>query len=91
MLVMCCYCHEKLATGRYAFLNKQEEVVDNPFCSEHSTQVFHQTKKGLETLHKTGSLAREHFLLQRWSASEEPSEMPKDKQDLFSKGVLYVA
>lgn len=87
---MCCYCHEKLATGRYAFLNRQREVVDNPFCSEHSTVVFNQTKKGLETLHESASLARDHFLLQRWGIGEEPPGMPTTEQELFAKGVLYI-
>jgi len=87
---MCCYCHEKLATGRYAFLNGRGEVVDNPFCSEHSTYVFNQTRKGLEIIHPPASVERDHFLLQRWGAGEEPPDMPKDKQGLLAKGVLYI-
>lgn len=88
-MLRCCYCGN-LATGRYVFLNAGEDVVDNPFCSKHNTEVFRQTKKSLESLHSSSVPARQYLIIERWAATEAPPELPKDKQALFLRGPIYM-
>lgn len=65
-------------------------MVDNAFCSEHNMKVYHQTRRSLERMHKTISTARDHFMIQRWGSDEEPDPLPKNQQELLSKGAVYL-
>lgn len=85
----CCYCGAP-ARGRYAFLNRQEEVVDNMFCGEHSTQVYWQTKKTLEVMHSSSSVSRLYMIINRWGTGEQAPPLPKNKQELLAKGAIYI-
>ena len=89
MLARCCYCGE-IATGRYCFINKEDKVVDNPYCKDHSVDVFHQTKRGLASMHSTATVSREFMLNQRWSREEDPPMLPTSKQELLSRGGVYI-
>lgn len=88
-LARCCYCGE-IATGRYCFLNADERVVDNCFCPQHNTEVFRQTKKSLEVIHRSSSISRQYMIVERWDKAEGPPELPKNKQALLAKGAIYM-
>lgn len=88
-MVRCCYCGEP-ARGRYCFLNASDRVVDNPYCLDHSVEVYQQTQHSLKVIHRSASIAREFMLRQSWFAGVNPPDLPKDKQDLLSRGAVYV-
>lgn len=89
MSVKCCYCGES-ATGRYCFLNWHEEIVDNPFCSHHSIEVYNQTRKSLKFMHNKASVNREFVLRQNFEADKEPPIMPANKLELLLRGNTYI-
>src|SRR5690348_11846085 len=84
----CCYCYA-LASGRFCFINLKDEVVDNAFCEHHSMEVYVQTKRGLETMHRTGSIARDFILRQDWGKGS-PSDLPANRVELLQRGAVYV-
>jgi hypothetical protein len=85
----CCYCYA-LAVGRFCFLNRQDEVVDNPFCADHSMAIYLQTQRSLETMHNTGTTARDFILRQDWDKGGEPLDLPATKSELLARGSVYI-
>lgn len=85
MSVKCCMCGDP-ATGRYCFLNWSEEVVDNPFCSHHSLEVWKQTIKSLSFMHGKASVNREFILRQSFQIGGSIPALPTNKIELLMKG-----
>jgi hypothetical protein len=87
--IACCYCGG-IATGRYCFLNQEEHVVDNPFCSKHSTDVYQQTRRSMDSLHRHLRVGAKYALIQRWGKNEDPRPLPSNRQELLSYGAIYL-
>lgn len=87
-MLTCCKCGKE-ARGRFCFINSKEEVVDNPFCLEHTIEIFHQTKRSLIAIHSSTSVDRDFILRQNWT--KEPPPIPATRLELLAKGATYEA
>lgn len=76
---VCCYCG-CVASGRYTFMGRDGEVVDNPFCKHHENIVSNQTTMSRQLLHEKG-LERDLMAIQRWALHAHPPALPANKAE----------
>jgi hypothetical protein len=78
---ICCFCGS-IATGRCAFMGRDNEVIDNPFCKHHETIVVKQTIFSLKILHATG-MEREMIAMQKWVIHAHSPALPANKAEFY--------
>lgn len=84
-VLFCCLCNE-VATGRIVFQGKDDKIVDNPFCDDHTSAVYVQTQRALKKIHSARSLFQEYTIIQRWRSGVSIPKLPEDKAALIMGG-----
>jgi hypothetical protein len=81
---LCCYCGV-FANGRIICTGNDSQVVDNPFCTMHFSQVYKATIMTLDRKWPH-SLKSEYIAIQKWEDDDDVPDMFRTESELLLKG-----
>lgn len=82
---VCCYCSFP-ANGRINCMGNDNQVIDNPFCNHHLTEVYKETMNSLDMRFPT-SIKGAYIIVQKWNTGDPIPAKPQTEAELIAKGI----